>query len=144
MKDGISYKDIATLSPKEKEQFFRYVNKQIANLDCKCTEAMKIRGSDNLCLEHRKAYWDGKVVEAMIKVEEIEALIKKRDKMDKTQEALELIKRYGSIDGGHHKQWVLDQVVRILTGEHYDKWVAECKAGQDGPHTYEWDVGIAP
>jgi hypothetical protein len=83
MKDGISYKDIATLSPKEKEQFFRYVNKQIAKAGCQCTEAMKIRGSDNLCLEHRKEYWDGKVVEAMSKVEEIELLIKKRDEAKK-------------------------------------------------------------
>lgn len=30
--------------------------------------------------------------------------------------ALEYISRYGGIDGAHHKQWVLDQVVRILLG----------------------------
>jgi len=34
----------------------------------------------------------------------------------KIQEALDLILEYGGIDGGHHKQWVLDQVVRTLTG----------------------------
>ena len=58
--------------------------------------------------------------------------------------ALELIHRYGGIDGGHHKQWVLDQVVRLLTGDGYDEWVRETCDGKDGPHTYEWDTGIPP
>ncbi len=57
--------------------------------------------------------------------------------------ALELIRRYGGIDGEHHKTWVIDQVVRILTGPGYAKFVAESCAGEDGP-TYTWDVGIAP
>jgi len=30
--------------------------------------------------------------------------------------ALYFIERYGGIDGGHHKMWVLDQVARILNG----------------------------
>ncbi len=30
--------------------------------------------------------------------------------------AMELISRYGGIDGDHHKQWVLDQTARILCG----------------------------
>lgn len=33
---------------------------------------------------------------------------------DKTQWALYFINEYGSIDGAHHKDWVIDQVVRIL------------------------------
>lgn len=33
-----------------------------------------------------------------------------------TQWTLEFIGRYGQIDGGHHKQWVLDQAARILHG----------------------------
>lgn len=32
---------------------------------------------------------------------------------------LQLIKKYGSIDGAHHKQWVLDQIVRIITVDDY-------------------------
>ena len=59
-------------------------------------------------------------------------------------EALTLIFKYGGIDGSHHKQWVLDQVVRALTGEGYAAWVAEAKDGEDGPETYDWDEGIAP
>jgi len=62
----------------------------------------------------------------------------------KVQEALDLIKNYGGIDGGHHKQWVLDQVVRKLTGFGYEAWVTGHNDGEDGPETYIWDEGIAP
>lgn len=58
--------------------------------------------------------------------------------------ALIVIEMYGGIDGAHHKQWVIDQVVRALTGGRYEEWVAEMKNGEDGPETYEWDEGIAP
>lgn len=30
---------------------------------------------------------------------------------DSIKQALALIDRYGGVDGAHHKQWVLDQVV---------------------------------
>lgn len=30
---------------------------------------------------------------------------------------LEIIHSYGCIDGGHHKEWVLNQIVRIATGD---------------------------
>jgi hypothetical protein len=60
------------------------------------------------------------------------------------EKALDLIHSYGGIDGGHHKQWVLDQVVRALAGDAYAQWVADYQAGEDGPETYEWDEGIAP
>lgn len=62
----------------------------------------------------------------------------------KIDEALGLIRQYGGIDGEHHKQWVLDQVVRALTGDNYAAWVVEQRAGEDGPDTYDWDEGIAP
>lgn len=60
--------------------------------------------------------------------------------------ALELAHQYGSIDGAHHKMWVIDQMVRALCGdaETYARWVAEAKAGEDGPDTYEWEEGYAP
>ena len=63
---------------------------------------------------------------------------------DKEKEIMDFIFNWGSYDGGHHKQWVLDQIVRILTGDGYDKWVAKFENGEDGPQTYEWDEGIAP
>ena len=59
------------------------------------------------------------------------------------EEALELIWSYGGYDGGHHKQWVLDQTVRILADD-YDEWVEKYKDGEDGPDTYGWEEGIPP
>jgi hypothetical protein len=58
--------------------------------------------------------------------------------------ALEVAFRYGGIDGDHHKTWVIDQMVRALTGDDYAHWVAAAKSGEDGPETYGWDEGIAP
>ena len=58
--------------------------------------------------------------------------------------ALDLIVRYGGIDGAHHLRWVLDQVVRTLAGDRYQDVVDDACAGEDGPNTHEWDVGIAP
>jgi hypothetical protein len=79
------------------------------------------------------------------------------------------ILKYGGIDGAHHKDWVLDQVARILNGtpviiteakwddgsseyrfnldeptKEYTDWVAEVKSGEDGPNTYSYDCGITP
>jgi hypothetical protein len=58
-------------------------------------------------------------------------------------DALEIVGYYGGIDGGHHKQWVLDQVVRRLSQD-YDEWVREQRDGEDGPETYDWDEGTPP
>jgi hypothetical protein len=57
-----------------------------------------------------------------------------------------MIMENGGFDGGHHKDWVLDQVVRILTGSEsaYNEWVKERMAGEDGPATYGYDIGIPP
>ena len=62
----------------------------------------------------------------------------------KNKEALELAERYAGIDGAHHKQWCISEMVRSLTGEGYDAWVASYCAGDDGPDTYSWDEGTAP
>ena len=59
--------------------------------------------------------------------------------MDKAQKALELIEEWGSIDGSHHKQWVFDQLVRILSDD-YERWVEEWNEGG----IYAWDEGRAP
>jgi hypothetical protein len=83
--------------------------------------------------------------------------------------ALQWIGEYGGVDGDHHKNWVLDQVVRILKGTkvivkvgrwsdgqeeyritldeapfEYHKWVQNICDGGDGPNTYHYDIGIAP
>ncbi len=79
------------------------------------------------------------------------------------------IEKYGWIDGAHHKDWLLDQICRILKGTQitvkraswgngtqefrfelqeppteYWEWVKQMKAGEDGPDTYSYDFGVAP
>ena len=74
----------------------------------------------------------------------------------------------GLIDEPHHLAWAIDQMIRELTGcptvqaqgtdaegqpytydalgesDEYRAFVREACAGDDGPNTYVWDVGIAP
>lgn len=81
--------------------------------------------------------------------EKIEGLIREieqmmRDGEDRILKALEIANSYGGIDGAHHKAWVIDQMVRALTGEVYEEWIKLHKLGEDGPETYGWDEGIAP
>ena len=66
------------------------------------------------------------------------------DAISRCDAALEIAFRFGQIDGEHHKTWVIDQMVRALLGAEYEAWVAEHNAGEDGPKTYSWDIGIAP
>jgi hypothetical protein len=74
-----------------------------------------------------------------------------------------------NFDGNHHKQWLLDQILRLSTGSkvniklakwsdgtqeerftldvetpEYTEWINNYKNGEDGPDTYEYDNGIAP
>lgn len=94
-----------------------------------------------------------------------EFLMKSNDRIEK---ALEMAVRFGGIDGDHHKDWVIDQMVRALTGcpmvkktaedcrgeeyecetqgesEEYKALVKDACEGEDGPDSYEWNVGIAP
>lgn len=58
--------------------------------------------------------------------------------------AIELAVQYGGIDGSHHKMWVIDQMIRILAGDDYQKIIADACDGEDGPNTYDWDEGTPP
>ena len=68
------------------------------------------------------------------------------DSTKKIEAALEIIFIYGGVDGAHHKQWVLDQVVRQLKGDNYDDWVKHHNGPIDsnGKTEYMWNVGIPP
>lgn len=52
--------------------------------------------------------------------------------------------RYGGIEGDHHKAWVIDQMLRILAGDGYDELIRLSCEGEDGPDSYDHDVGIPP
>lgn len=73
----------------------------------------------------------------------INAYFKGKKMGDLKQEILDLIWEYGGIDGGHHKQWLIDQIVRKLTEtqDEYDNWIRKFNDGEDGPDTYEWELG---
>jgi len=60
------------------------------------------------------------------------------------KKALDLAIRYGSIGGSHHKDWVIDQMVRALAGDRYAGLVRDAKAGGAGPNTYAWSEGTPP
>ena len=60
------------------------------------------------------------------------------------KEAIDIAVKYGGIDGAHHKDWVIDQMVRTLSGADYEQVVKDACDGEDGPETYEWDTGVAP
>ena len=62
------------------------------------------------------------------------------------KEALDIAYDFGSVDGAHHKQWVMDQMLRALLADDYCEWVAEYEKpiDEDSDDYYEWDTGIAP
>lgn len=81
--------------------------------------------------------------------------------------ALAIAMHYGGSDDGH-QLWVVDQMVRALTGcpmiektkldargnpytfeaqgesSEYLEFVRIAMGGKDGPETYEWETGVAP
>ena len=63
---------------------------------------------------------------------------------DRIARAIQLAVDFGGIEGEEHKNWVIDQMVRILAGEGYPTVVASACVGEEGPDTYEWDCGVEP
>jgi len=66
------------------------------------------------------------------------------DEQRRISAAIDIAVEHGGHDGAHHKDWVIDQMVRVLAGDMYEQVVASAKNGEDGPETHEWSVGIAP
>jgi len=60
---------------------------------------------------------------------------------EKEAAAVAFIEEWGDIDGAHHKQWLLDQVLQALLGDEYLAWLAETNKD---PSDFVWDEGIAP
>ena len=58
--------------------------------------------------------------------------------------ALEVIERFGMIPELHHKQWVLDQVVRALLRHRYKSWREQVDERRRKTGHESWDEGIAP
>lgn len=91
------------------------------------------------------------------------------DLKERIWQAYKIIVECGQIDGAHHKDWVMDQAIRALIGDKkvpinatdykgndytyngynndskvYRQFVKFMQDGEDGPHTYSYDAGIAP
>jgi len=61
--------------------------------------------------------------------------------------ALEVVDAHGHHDGAHHKQWVVDQMLRALLGEgEYRAWRHRYEAPTEDYQgmTPTWDEGRAP
>lgn len=59
--------------------------------------------------------------------------------------AIEIAWKYGSYEGEHHKEWVIDQMVRALVDESdYATFVHLVTHDETGELAYEWSEGIAP
>lgn len=57
------------------------------------------------------------------------------------ERAAALALQYGGIDGSHHKQWLIDQMLRTLCGAAYPDVMAVYNSDEE----YDsWDEGIAP
>ena len=84
-------------------------------------------------------------IDAVVKIADLEPIKQFiEDQDEKIKYAIRIAVKYGGIDGAHHKDWVIDQMVRVLAGDKYDQVVSDACAGEDGPDTYSWNCGIAP
>lgn len=57
-------------------------------------------------------------------------------------EAVDVALRYGMVDGAHHKQWVIDQMLRRLLGNEYPLYVGSVRSVSGDWR--DWDEGMAP
>jgi len=55
---------------------------------------------------------------------------------ERKEKAIDIALDYGICDGGHHKQWVIDQMIKALCTEEEYKEIVD--------NYPEWDHGIAP
>ena len=62
----------------------------------------------------------------------------------RVERVLEHLMQSGQIEGNHHRAWAIDQTVRILLGDQYERFIISHNMGGDGIDTYIWDEGIAP
>ena len=61
--------------------------------------------------------------------------------VERINNAIGLAVKYGGIDGDSHKAWVINEMVKALAVEEYDRIVAEAKDGEHGLNAYEWKIG---
>lgn len=77
--------------------------------------------------------------------------VKEHSSVKKIQQIDNLLCEYSQIDGAHHKAWCLDQIARIIHGDHYEEFIKNYESTDDQGNPLpedcfknEWDCGIAP
>lgn len=66
-----------------------------------------------------------------------------RSNQDTASTALMIASKYAMVEGEHHKTWVIDQMIRALTGNQYEAFINHsCKL--NGKENGEWDEGNVP
>ena len=72
------------------------------------------------------------------------------DFRDRINRACNIAFQYGQIEGGHHRLWVIDQMLRELLKDEYEQRIRyyeyQDQMGDewDEDDVYEWDTGISP
>lgn len=72
---------------------------------------------------------------------------KERVQAKRIRDAIEVATQYGGIDGAHHKQWVIDQMLqKLMSPQQYKRFVETRADGPNGEPDYysEWDKGTPP
>ena len=136
---------------KEERKAIEDMNRFANGIDMSCVTARQMQIILNLIEKMKKCIniLDDELKERNKTINEKEIIIEKLQKENEEKDkqikkALDLIFEYGQIDGGHHKAWVIDQIVRILIKDKYDEWVKNYIYDEETGDTYTWDKGIAP
>jgi hypothetical protein len=126
---------------------------QIQSLKAELSEARESKSEDAMEIQLKSI----EIIELKADVEELK--VENTRLEQRIEMALGLIHSNGATDGAHHKQWVLDQAVRYLTGcPLVEKHAKDCNGndyayeGQGESEEYRewvkahngWDTGIAP
>ena len=68
--------------------------------------------------------------------------LERSDPQERIDAAVEVALQYAQTDGGHHKMWVIDQMLRELLGNEYEARIERYQYNEEDP--YEWDEGTPP
>ena len=67
---------------------------------------------------------------------QVRILSLRMDDKEKLEEIQAIAIDYAGTDGGHHKQYALAKIVRIIQGDNYETWIS-----QNFEHRDDWDEG---
>lgn len=60
---------------------------------------------------------------------------------ERISKAVMLILKHGPVDAAHHKQWAMDQALKVMLGKGYNSFMSEYNVGGE---YQDWDEGTPP